>query len=72
MYAPKVGDGLDSLDTPSMIVDIDLMEANIKRLDGAHSSRLASISARTENNQNSAILARKLSDRAPREAALPK
>jgi D-serine deaminase-like pyridoxal phosphate-dependent protein len=32
MYSPKVGDGLDSLDTPSMIVDLDLMEANIKKL----------------------------------------
>lgn len=32
MYSPKVGDGLDSLDTPSMIVNLDLMEANIKKL----------------------------------------
>jgi D-serine deaminase-like pyridoxal phosphate-dependent protein len=32
MYAPKVGDGLDSLDTPSMIVNLDLMEENIKKL----------------------------------------
>ncbi|KAI8316758.1 hypothetical protein K4K61_000036 [Colletotrichum sp. SAR11_59] len=32
MYAPRVGDGLDSLDTPSMIVNLDLMEANIKKL----------------------------------------
>lgn len=32
MYSPQVGDGLDSLDTPSMIVDLDLMEANIKKL----------------------------------------
>ncbi|KAH7125829.1 hypothetical protein EDB81DRAFT_810024 [Dactylonectria macrodidyma] len=32
MYSPRVGDGLDSLDTPSMIVDLDLMEANIKNL----------------------------------------
>lgn len=32
MYSPKVGEGLDSLDTPSMIVDLDLMEANIKKL----------------------------------------
>ncbi|KAL5118208.1 hypothetical protein ACEQ8H_003880 [Pleosporales sp. CAS-2024a] len=31
-YAPQVGDTLDSLDTPSMIVDLDLMEANIKKL----------------------------------------
>lgn len=31
-YAPKVGDPLSSLDTPSMIVDLDLMEANIEKL----------------------------------------
>ncbi|KAF2689287.1 hypothetical protein K458DRAFT_413580 [Lentithecium fluviatile CBS 122367] len=31
-YAPKVGDSLSSLDTPSMIVDLDLMEANIAKL----------------------------------------
>jgi D-serine deaminase-like pyridoxal phosphate-dependent protein len=31
-YAPKVGDTLDSLDTPSMIVDLDLMEANLSKL----------------------------------------
>ncbi|KAJ6103584.1 hypothetical protein N7486_003806 [Penicillium sp. IBT 16267x] len=32
MYSPKVGDHIDSLDTPSMIVDLDLCEANIKKL----------------------------------------
>ncbi|RYO76675.1 hypothetical protein DL766_009420 [Monosporascus sp. MC13-8B] len=32
MYFPKVGDSLESLDTPSMIVDLDLMEANITKL----------------------------------------
>lgn len=32
MYAPKVGDAVSSLDTPSMIVDLDLMEANIRKL----------------------------------------
>ncbi|KAL4894669.1 hypothetical protein BDV59DRAFT_174801 [Aspergillus ambiguus] len=32
MYSPKVGDRLESLDTPSMIVDLDLVEANIKKL----------------------------------------
>ena len=32
MYAPKVGDRLDSLDTPSMIADLDLVEENIKKL----------------------------------------
>jgi D-serine deaminase-like pyridoxal phosphate-dependent protein len=32
MYAPKIGDTLDDLDTPSMIVDLDLMEQNIEKL----------------------------------------
>ncbi|KAJ5256637.1 hypothetical protein N7478_012741 [Penicillium angulare] len=32
MSSPKVGDHIDSLDTPSMIVDLDLCEANIKKL----------------------------------------
>lgn len=33
-YSPKVGDMLESLDTPSMIVDLDLMEDNIRKLMG--------------------------------------
>ncbi|KAL0945042.1 metal-activated pyridoxal enzyme [Colletotrichum truncatum] len=32
MYSPRVGDAVDSLDTPSMVVDLDLMEGNIKKL----------------------------------------
>ncbi|KAK8110169.1 uncharacterized protein PG998_006626 [Apiospora kogelbergensis] len=32
MYNPRVGDKVSDLDTPSMIVDLDLMEANIKKL----------------------------------------
>ncbi len=32
MYDPQPGDGLDSLDTPAVIVDLDLMEANIALL----------------------------------------
>jgi D-serine deaminase-like pyridoxal phosphate-dependent protein len=31
-YHPKIGDSLDSLDTPAMIVDIDAMEANISSM----------------------------------------
>lgn len=31
-YAPSIGDALSTLDTPSMIVDLDLMEANITKL----------------------------------------
>ena len=34
MYHPQVGDPLDALDTPSMIVDLALMEGNIARLMG--------------------------------------
>lgn len=32
MYAPQVGDAVTSLDTPSMVVDLDRMEANISKL----------------------------------------
>ncbi|KAJ5175386.1 uncharacterized protein N7482_001263 [Penicillium canariense] len=32
MEPPKVGDKVADIDTPSMIVDLDLMEANIKKL----------------------------------------
>jgi len=32
MYHPQVGDPLDALDTPAMIVDLTLMEENIARL----------------------------------------
>ena len=32
MYSPKPGDWLESLDTPSMVVDLDIMEENIRKL----------------------------------------
>lgn len=32
MYFPQIGDSLDALDTPAMLVDLTLMEANIARL----------------------------------------
>lgn len=32
MYTPKIGDKLTSLDTPSMIVDLDLFESNLQNL----------------------------------------
>ncbi len=32
MYSPQIGDPLDTLDTPAMIVDLTLMEQNIARL----------------------------------------
>ncbi|KAH7075753.1 hypothetical protein BKA63DRAFT_413112 [Paraphoma chrysanthemicola] len=31
-YGPKIGDHIDTLDTPSMLVDLDLMETNIATL----------------------------------------
>ncbi|KAF2464875.1 uncharacterized protein BDR25DRAFT_241483 [Lindgomyces ingoldianus] len=31
-YSPKIGDPISTLDTPSMIVDLDLMESNISKL----------------------------------------
>jgi D-serine deaminase-like pyridoxal phosphate-dependent protein len=34
MYNPRLGDRLESLDTPSMIVDLDVMEENIRKLMG--------------------------------------
>ena len=34
MYSPQIGDSLDALDTPAMIIDLPLMEANIARLMG--------------------------------------
>lgn len=34
MYNPQPGDRLEDLDTPSMLVDLDLMEANLARLMG--------------------------------------
>lgn len=34
MYNPQPGDTLDALDTPSMVVDLDLMEANIASMLG--------------------------------------
>ncbi|GAC1565899.1 MAG: DSD1 family PLP-dependent enzyme [Ktedonobacteraceae bacterium] len=35
MYSPQVGDPLDALDTPAMIIDLPLMEANIAKLMGS-------------------------------------
>ncbi len=35
MYSPQLGDSLDALDTPAMIIDLPLMEANIATLMGS-------------------------------------
>lgn len=39
MYQPRIGDSLDALDTPSMIVDLSLMENNIANLMGRFSGK---------------------------------
>lgn len=58
-YSPKIGDPLDALDTPSMVVDLDLMESNIAKL----MSRLlpTGVSIRPHlKTTKSAVLARRL------------
>jgi D-serine deaminase-like pyridoxal phosphate-dependent protein len=59
MYFPSVGDRLDSLDTPSMIVDLDLMETNIKKLFDSLLPTGLNIRPHLKTTK-SAILARKL------------
>lgn len=59
MYSPKVGDRLESLDTPSMIVNLDLMEANIKKLFDSLLPTGVNIRPHLKTTK-SAILARKL------------
>ncbi|KAJ9150285.1 Alanine racemase, N-terminal [Pleurostoma richardsiae] len=59
MYSPKVGDSVDSLDTPAMIVDLDMMEANIKKLMDSLLPTGVSIRPHLKTTK-SAILARKL------------
>lgn len=58
-YAPTVGDPLSSLDTPSMIVDLDLMEANLAKLMGQLLPTGVSIRPHLKTTK-SAILAKKL------------
>lgn len=58
-YSPKVGDSLDSLDTPSMIVDLDLMEANLSKLMGLLLPTGIKIRPHLKTTK-SAILAKKL------------
>ncbi|HEY9715485.1 MAG TPA: alanine racemase, partial [Chroococcales cyanobacterium] len=32
MYNPAAGDSIETLDTPSMVIDLDIVESNIARL----------------------------------------
>ncbi|CAO2651008.1 Nn.00g093050.m01.CDS01 [Neocucurbitaria sp. VM-36] len=58
-YSPKIGDSVASLDTPSMIVDLDLMESNITKL--MHQLLPTGINIRPHlKTTKSAILAKKL------------
>ncbi|KAH8600897.1 hypothetical protein B0O99DRAFT_648988 [Bisporella sp. PMI_857] len=59
MYHPKVGDRLDSLDTPSMIVDLDVMEENIQKLMGVLKPKNVNIRPHLKTTK-SPILAKKL------------
>lgn len=59
MYSPSIGDRLDSLDTPSMIVNLDLMEANIQKLFSTLLPTGVNIRPHLKTTK-SAILARKL------------
>ncbi|KAF2708209.1 hypothetical protein K504DRAFT_382342 [Pleomassaria siparia CBS 279.74] len=60
-YSPKVGDSISDLDTPSMIVDLDLMESNISKLMGQLLPTGINIRPHLKTTK-SAILARKLND----------
>lgn len=57
-YAPKVGDPLSALDTPSMIVDLDLMEANIAKLFGRLLPTGISIRPHLKTTKSAALAAR--------------
>ncbi|PLB49624.1 putative amino acid aldolase [Aspergillus steynii IBT 23096] len=59
MYSPSVGDRLESLDTPSMIVDLDLMEGNITQLFNTLQPTNCNIRPHLKTTK-SVILARKL------------
>ena len=43
MYNPQIGDAIETLDTPAMIIDLPLMEANIVKLMGAFRGREVSV-----------------------------
>lgn len=70
-YAPKVGDPISSLDTPSMIVDLDLMEKNIQKLMSQLLPTGISIRPHSKTTK-SAILAQKLISAGARGACVAK
>ncbi len=41
MYQPEIGDSLDRLDTPAVIVDLDLLEANLQRMVASLAGRVS-------------------------------
>ena len=43
MYNPHIGDSLDALDTPAMIIDLPLMETNIAKLMGTFRGQKVSV-----------------------------
>lgn len=43
MYSPQLGDSLDALDTPAMIIDLPLMEVNIAKMMGTFRGRSVSV-----------------------------
>lgn len=59
MDLPKVGDRIDSIDTPSMIADLDLVDANLKKLMGKLLPTGLNIRPHLKTTK-SAILARKM------------
>lgn len=60
-YNPKTGDNISSLDTPSIIVDLDLMESNIRKLMSQLLPTGVSIRPHLKTTK-SAILAQRLND----------
>lgn len=71
MYNPQPGDRLESLDTPSMIVDLDLMEANIARLMGRLLPTGVNVRPHLKTTK-SPILARKLIEAGARGGCVAK
>lgn len=55
MYSPRIGDKLEDLDTPSMIVDLDLMEANIEKLFAKFSTTSCNIRPHLKTTKSAAI-----------------